>query len=489
VLLLFGLSLLLWVYITKPFQSGPNRMFHNLSVSLGPAETVLGPDQRPDNPFHTLGNEPDIAAYVARPNPNYDGAESYGFTTNDLEELKPFPTAVLVGGKSGTFDSCGAWLNSTWQDGSLVRGWYHAETDCLHRPSVRQSVAYAESYDGGRTFVKLNYPQNQVITAPQRYQNPIEASEGAPHVIRVGDYLYMYFVANRDFKVRVARSRVADGGRPGKWFKYHDGRFSEPGIGGESSPIAPGTLARSWVSYNSALNAFIGFSRVDKGYGLAISPDGLNNWKKVTGPILESEGEYWNRNPNSKELITYLSLIGSNGDDNDLSTDFWLYYVQVKPGESLWEGSYLVRRQVHIVPSTSSHPLDTAPQIALSRYRSEKSDDTWVTTTNPSPEYRFVRTLGYLFTLKATPYMRPVYDCYDAQEDDHVLDTREDCGAHGDPNVRNLRRMGWISIDSFPGSQEAFDCFDPKTSDHFASTERGCDGKQRESHIGYLARL
>jgi hypothetical protein len=481
VLLFFGLGLIFLQACAIDLLEADN-----LSISLGPAETVLGPDERTDNPFHTLGKAPDITAYVAH-------VDSYGFTARNLEELEPLPAPVLERGEKGAFDSCGAWLNSTWREGSLVRGWYHAETDCANRPIVRKSVAYAESYDGGRTFVKPDYPRNQVITAPPRYQDPNEASEGAHHIIRVDDYFYMYFEATRDRQIHLARSRVADGGRPGTWFKYYNGRFSEPGIGGESSPIAPGLLARSWVSYNSALDAFIGFSRLDpdfgfgQGFGLAISRDGLTNWKKVSVPVLVSESKWGDRDSSSKELIGYPSFIGLNGNANNISTDFWLYYMQIKPGQSFLD-RYLVRRQVHVAQSNSSHPLDIAPRIALSRYLSADSNDTWTTTTNPPPEYEFVETLGYLFTTKTSPHMRPVYDCYLVREGDHFPDTREDCSAHGDRDVRNLRQMGWILAGPFPVSRQLFRCFDPETLDHFVSADDKCEGKQRESSIGYLRR-
>jgi hypothetical protein len=38
-------------------------------------------------------------------------------------------------------------------------------------------------------------------------------------------------------RIALARSRIADGGRPGTWFKFHDGDFQEKGLGGTESPV------------------------------------------------------------------------------------------------------------------------------------------------------------------------------------------------------------------------------------------------------------
>lgn len=123
----------------------------------------------------------------------------------------------------------------------------------------------------GATFAKPKYPFNQVITAPARDTDPDNDDEGDHHVIVVGDYLYLYFVASRDWQVRVARSWVSDAGRPCTWFKYYQGAWNEPGLGGESSPIDPsGASTRSWVTYNTFLKAYVGFSYE--------ALDGKNGW-------------------------------------------------------------------------------------------------------------------------------------------------------------------------------------------------------------------
>lgn len=450
-----------------------------LTVQIGPVEVIRGPDTVTDNPFHTLMGATSLQGYVAN-------SSTWGYTGGSLETLRPMSDIVLQAGTG--FDSCGAWLNSVWQDGAVIRGWYHAETECAY-PQTHKSVAYVESYDGGRTFVKVNYPNNQVVTAPPAYTDPDLDDEGDHQVIRVGDYLYMYFIASRDWQVRVARSHVSQGGRPGTWYKYHNGSFSEPGIGGESSPIDPsGALTRSWVSYNSYLGSYLGFSYIQRdgkfaGYGFTVSPDGISSWTTLPYLVLSSEGEYWGRNPDSKDLAEYLSLISVYGDGTQIGDTFWLYYMYLNPGED-FDRRYLARRKIHIGRTTSNTPSDLVPHIALSEY--QNLDDTWFTTTSTALEYQLVDTIGYLFT-DEVPNSVPVYDCYIDFWHDHMLVPNDNTCGCGD--VHYLRRAGWISTVPFDNSIQVYRCWDEAATNHFISTDPNCEGKTTEWPMGYLATI
>src|SRR5260370_17536385 len=101
-------------------------------------------------------------------------------------------TPVLAAGEP--FDSCGAWLTSAVRDGTIIRAWYHAETACNY-PATTKSVAYTVSTDGGNTFVKPNYPGNQIISAPaDPPPTPWgELGGGDQNVLRAGTYHYSRF--------------------------------------------------------------------------------------------------------------------------------------------------------------------------------------------------------------------------------------------------------------------------------------------------------
>src|SRR5205814_6523985 len=112
----------------------------------------------------------------------------------------------------GYFDSVtkdtlegGAWLQSAYFDGNIVRGWYHAETNthygAITAPNgvqyadiTHKSVGYVESNDGGLTFTKPNYPSNQVLSPYTPDANTCadpmgcELGIGDMTVTRMGDY-------------------------------------------------------------------------------------------------------------------------------------------------------------------------------------------------------------------------------------------------------------------------------------------------------------
>ena len=482
-IILLGSSLCLLILTPlSPTRAGAQNLSQqSVLIQLGPLEVIRGPDTVTDNPFNTLEASASLLGYVAN-------STTWGYWGGSLETLRQTSSPVLSPGTN--FDQCGAWLNSAWQDGNVVRGWYHAEYQCAY-PTTHKSVAYAESYDGGLTFAKPNYPNNQVITVPSQYTNPDQDDEGDHRVIRVGDYLYLYFIASRDWQVRVARSLVSDGGRPGTWWKYHNGNFNQPGVCGESTPIDPaGALTRSWISFSPYLNSFIGYSynvrqysvRADKfaGFGFTVSPNGLNGWAAFPYLLLSSEGEYWGRNANSRELVEYPSMISTYGNDSSIGDTFWLYYMYLNPGED-FDKRYLVRRQVRLVYTTSPAPIDLVPRIALSKY--QKGKDTLFTTTTIDSSYSFMGTIGYLFT-DQIPNSISVYDCYIAGTTDHMLDINAACGS-----ATNLRRMGWISTVPFANSLAVYRCYDAGVSNHFISTDSACEGKTTEWLIGYLATM
>jgi hypothetical protein len=466
-----------------------NGSLPNITIQLGPIEVIRGPDAVTDSPFNTLMGETSLQAYVAN-------SSTWGYSGGSLETLRPMSSLVLHSGTG--FDSCGAWLNSVWRDGTLIRGWYHAETDCAY-PQTRKSVAYAESDNGGLTFVKPNYPDNQVITSPPKYTDPSHDDEGDHRVIQVGEYLYMYFLSNHrpSWQIYVARSLISDKGLPGTWQKYYNGSFTQPGLGGEASPVASWTdLATSWVSYNSYLDSYVGFSGVwdnvsgrQNGFGFSASVDGLNNWAAIinasTGQpyfLLSYEGS-WDRQANNRDLVAYPSFVSADGDSNQVGDIFWLYYMYLNPGDN-FDRRYLVRRKIRVSYIASNDPADLVPRSALSKY--QNLDDTWFTTTNVDPDYQFMGIIGYLFT-DQVPNSIPLYDCYsDSWHDHRLVPNDETCGG-GD--VHYLRRVGWISTVPFNNSFQVYRCWDSVETNHFISAEPDCEDKTTVGPLGYLAAM
>lgn len=293
-------------------------------VTTYPAQRVYGPSPRyPDSPVFTLSDK----MYIANG------------TTYIYGSLQ---SPVI--GPGASFDYCGAWLMSAYQDGPIVRGWYHAEAITPGVWCALKTIAYAESYDGGLTFVKPNYPHNQIITAPP-IPNLDFDDEGDFYVTRNGDYYYLYFLTSRDVRVHLARSKISDGGKPGTWRKWYQGDFSEPGLGGKSDPIAERwELQVTWVTWSTYLGKWLGLHRRSDGWGLSTSPDGLN-WTAVGCTIIKAGFQVWGRDEADKPLVDYLSIIGLDGSSQQAGRDFWVYYMLINEYED-HNSRYLMRRRV-----------------------------------------------------------------------------------------------------------------------------------------------
>jgi hypothetical protein len=448
-------------------------------VQIDPAEVVYGPDNRTDHAFYTVDWGDRLLAYQAN-------QDTWGYVGGSLETLRAFDQDVIDRGTD--FDSCGAWLNGIWQDGNVVRGWYHAETGCDYIGGTsKKSIAYAESYDGGRTFIKVDYPNNQVITAPANWTEADQDDEGDHYVVRAGDYLYMYFLASRDYRVHLARSHVADGGRPGTWWKYFNGAFSEPGLGGESTAISGDEpLTVSKLTHNTFLNAYLGLGHVADaggftGFDLLISPNGIDGWRSLHRRVLQSSSDYFARPPDSFELTEYPSFVSLYGDGAQTGQTFWLYYMYLKPGED-WQHRYLLRRRVHLSMAASADATLTTPRMALATYLS--GADQWSSTTVVDPAYELDETLGYLFT-QPLDQAKPVYDCYLPATNDHMLVVDDPTCGGGE--VRMLGRLGWVRQAPFTGSIPVYRCWNAANNDHFMSADAACEGQTTEWLFGYLA--
>lgn len=494
-----------------------------LRAYVDAATTVTGPNDLTDNPYNTLRSPSGLIAYLA----NGDTQAFSVDTSGALNLIGP----ALTRGASGSFDQCGAWLNSTYLDSAVIRGWYHAEGGACGSGDLR-TVGYAESRDGGRTFTKP--ANNQVITAPMRFQqDATDASEGDQHVIQIGSWFYMYFVAQRchgdavgDYacpsgtdrthccQIRLARSPVAGGGLPGTWEKYchydannpqctPNNEWNQNGEGGESSPIAPDLLSRTWVSYSTSLGLYVGVGYNSGGYSIATSMNGIS-WSLATALVLADPAPgFYNRPATAGELTDYPSFIGLDGDSRNIADTFWLYYLEIPPFTAVTGQRNLVRRQVHLIATDATDALALTPRIALTRYQRTKSAnifDTWVTTTNADPRFQLDQTLGYLFTTNpsASGYL-PVYDCYLVQEDDHMLS--DDQGqsrnaqlcenpAYYGTTVKSLRMLGWVATASFPNAQPIYRCFEPLPGqtygNHFVWTDASCNGKTLNYFMGYI---
>jgi hypothetical protein len=145
----------------------------------------------------------------------------------------------------------GRWIESTYKadDGRLYM-WYHNEPP-LSPNRTAPRIGTMVSEDNGLTWRDLGI----VLEAPAGSNNPDSANKyfvggnGDFAVVADRKQKYVYFFVstyNADIKeqgVAVARMPSRDRDQPrDKVFKWHRGRWTEPGIGGHVTPIFPATI-------------------------------------------------------------------------------------------------------------------------------------------------------------------------------------------------------------------------------------------------------
>ncbi len=268
---------------------------------LGEPEVVLAAGQHglnyfPDERLCLLRTEPDCRVIMAA------GVRSVLLEGRTMTALGS-PKDVLLPGKAGEFDNGYAGISGAWRapSGELL-AIYHAEDhEGMKRndagiPGFYCRVALAVSKDDGLTFEKRGPVLSGQLAkvAGGRFDQGV----GEPCLVAEpsGKFLYTYYssherIANRGVQICLARCRIADAMKPDAWQKFHNGGFSEPGLGGRDAPVmVSGTKEADalfpHVVYAPALQKFVMLFCVNawrerdqpdrSGFYVAFSDDGIH---------------------------------------------------------------------------------------------------------------------------------------------------------------------------------------------------------------------
>ena len=475
-------------------------------------QVIDGPNNRTDTPSRAFWNGSEFSMYVG-------GGHTYNMRGPDMRSVSEAwdfyadASASLTPGSAGAFDDGGAWLlhaEVATENTNLVRGWYHAE-QCRGGASNRKTMAYCESADGGRTFQKVcaadttrNYPNNQFITSWTGYNgNTNRDHTGDGRIARVGDYYYCYFMpVVGGASPHVARSAVADHGRPGTWWKYFDpagdggrnGTWSEPGLGGRSSSLFPATAGIVYgreMTWNDGLNRFMleahGFSVPGcSGIYLSFSTNNLFGWERAPYPLVvyEGNGASWDRDiiP-AKELHAYQGFAALDGATDGrfptagstrFGTSFWYMVTYLNPHEGFAE-RYLLRQRVNLSETSSSAPQDQVGRVELALFRHRDATDDWATTYNTFGHYRKIQTLGYLCTA-GIPGTTPLYSHTNLAANHWVSTNAMD--------ATKLSLLGYLFTNHVSGTIPLYSTYNLRTSIYSATTNASAPGAKLL--LGYL---
>lgn len=262
---------------------------------------------------------------------------------------------------------------------------YHAE---VHRGSAvnfYSALGLAVSTDANHLafrdlglIVTAHTPEDQAAGAVEMC--------GAPFMIRDG-YFHLYFrdqlTNGASVNLGVARASVSNVvaqallTNAAPWFKYYDGSFSQPAIGGLSSPLESGNPNTRWmdVAYCSYLGKYV--MAVAQGWPgpdlyLLFSDDGIA-WSPRTA--LETEaGESF-----------YPSLVGTGTNPETLDASFYIYYTHSAAGDfDRWSDAVLARRLITLddgsTATTTTSTSSTSTSTTLFGTTSTTS------TTAPAPD-------------------------------------------------------------------------------------------------------
>jgi uncharacterized protein (TIGR03437 family) len=211
----------------------------------------------------------------------FDFATSLGYNFPELTSALPFSKCKLS--DNTEFDENYAAPGSVVQDPTMPAGnlimLYEEENHCpggVFQQPFYATVGFARSSDNGKTWPA---PQSGALGGPSRHpvlQSP-EPQPAVPHGYlgnaipsgfvdksANGDYYlyvaYTYFSTSGQ-AVRVARAHL--GVDPLTFLKWHNGSFSQPGIGGLDSAVTPSTGCAGTqqespeISYNDDLGLYL----------------------------------------------------------------------------------------------------------------------------------------------------------------------------------------------------------------------------------------
>ena len=228
---------------------------------------------------------------------------------------------------------------------------YHAE---IHRGTYKNFYSVLglaiQTDEQGLKFKDLG-PIFTANVSGEQAKGIIEVC-GAPYIIKDG-YFYVYArdaMADgnpRESNLSVARAQMAEviraglDGKSANWSKYYHGAFSEPGVGGKSSPLEKGNPGTRWmdVSYNATLKKYVmvvaaNTSPRNVDLFITCSEDGIH-WADRRKLAIEN-GEAF-----------YPSIIGFLDDPRVTEKEFYVYYTfSTKGAWERWDDAAIVRRKI-----------------------------------------------------------------------------------------------------------------------------------------------
>lgn len=443
-----------------------------LQVRVGPPVAVRGPfPDELDAPFTAIRlDDGTLRGFSAN-------GTTYVVDGSDIWDMKGPRRPVLEAGPEGSINDCGRWLTSTIRVEDTLVGLVHQERQCNYQLGrTDKSTAIATSDDDGLSWTDLG----TVISGTDSPQPDRNTGEGDCSMVDgVDGYLYAYCMRNTDWQTIVARAPVS---RPTEWRKFHEGAWTAPGLGGDSTDIG---FVGTGVSY-LVDTGWIAAVATDPWFGgvrLSLSEDKLS-FRDLDEPLITIDESNWMR-PTATDLVAYPRFINPGNGSNAIGRHFVLSYIYVPPGLG-FESRYLVHHEVSL--SVEAQPVPVQVGMALTRWSNAEGTALLASTgpiTGVRLGFRRDALLAYMLTRAPDGVASIKYaECVGnvGGEADHMLVEDGNCAA----GYRRERTAGWLLADAAPDTVPVYRCRRDGTQTHFAASAADCDGLgQVDTLLGY----
>lgn len=265
------------------------------------------------------------------------------------------PHMVLTHGGPGSVDQCGVHPAGSIYKVSPTHWvtFYHAEqaapgegcaTDRAGK-HTRWTIREMQTWNAGQTWVKggavVTQDTNLLINPTTGLWNFACDDTGEVHLTVRGPWMYLMYDACNEVdhgrRESIARAPVSSLGAPGSWWKWYDGSWSQPGLGGQQSSLQVIPTGTRGVTWNSYLNEYLAVSTHVGGTYLYVSHD-LINWSPL-GTVFTTglSGDAWGHCTGGvpcPAAYGYGSLIGLSGSASVTGQSFYVYFMYKPANES-----------------------------------------------------------------------------------------------------------------------------------------------------------
>jgi len=241
------------------------------------------------------------------------------------------------------------WIESVWREpeSGILYGWYHHEPSGLVPGTAETApkIGAVISYDNGLTWKDQGFVlENGYPIVPEWDNGYFVGGNGDFCVILDEEKKYFYFLFSNyggpiaEQGIGIARSKFSDRGQPGTVFKYYQGKWLEPGLGGKVTPIMGTKVGWAGPDLDCRWGPSVHWNTYLKCYVMVLNRALRHGWKGDAIEIAYSKDLLrWSRPEpiyTQRDVGWYPSILGFHRGETDTRCGrFGRFYIF---GQSHW---------------------------------------------------------------------------------------------------------------------------------------------------------